>query len=384
MNDFTLVRKNLFRRKLRAILLIIVIFIAFLIFGVLAALQSAFDAPAGSAGANRLVVNNKINFTQPLPLAYVQRVAAIPGVEKVSHNSWFGGFYQEPRNALPVFAVDPVSYLAMYPDLKLSPAATKLFTTERSALLVGSSVAERFGLKEGQRIALSSNIYSQRDGRRSWDFVIAGIVTGEDNAPSSIVLLNYDYFNESRSFGRDSIGQVLVKTTDPSRNDAVMAAIDAQFANSPNETSTVTEEAFAKAFVGQLGNISLIITLVVSAAFVTILLIVGNTLVAAIRERTKEIAVFKTLGFSNSRILKMVLSESILLTVIGGLLGMAAAFAAVKVLQTILRGTIDGVTMGPLVWAQGVGIMVALGLITGAIPAFNAMRLNIVTALGRK
>lgn len=385
MNDFVLVRKNLFRKKLRAWLMIISILVAFLIFGMLASFYRAFTAGEDAAAADRLVVVNKINFTQPLPIAYFNRVRALEGVRQVAHLNWFGGYYQEPKNFLIVFAVEPQTYMDVYGnDLDIPAEMRQAFLRERTGTLVGEAMAKKWGWKVGDRVPIASNIFSQRNGSRTWDMTIVGIMKAKTpQMDTNFMVFHYGYFDETRSFGKDQIGWMVLQTTSPSVNDKVAKAIDASFANSSYETATDTEKAFNKAFVAQIGNIALIMTLVVGAAFITILMIVGNTMALTIRERTREIGVLKTLGFSGQRILGMVLGESVLLAMLGGIPGLAIAAFMAFMLRENLSNFIPGFAMTPGIAIAGVAMILALGLITGFIPALNAMRLRIAAALGR-
>ena len=385
MNDFTLIRRNLMRRRLRAGLLVFSIFIAFLIFGVLGAVRHVFSGENIKIADNRLVTVNKINFTQTLPVAYVDRIRAVPGVLAVSYANWFGGYYQDPKNQLFTFAVEPESWLATHPELLLADQARQDWLGRRDGLLVGEAAALKWGWKPGDRVPLSSNIYSQKsNGSHSWDFIVAGIYRVADpNVSTNAVLFNHAYFDESVTFGRDTVGLVVLNTENPAQNDQVIRAIDAMFANSPAETATDTAKAFNKAFAAQFGDIALIVTLVVGAAFVTILMIVGNTMAMAIRERTREIGVMKSLGFPPSRIMLLVLGEALLLSFAGGIPGLMAATLAVGLLGRALGDFVQGLTMTPAILGGGALLMAALGLITGVLPAWKAMRLDIVTALGR-
>jgi putative ABC transport system permease protein len=385
MNDFTLVAKNLFRRKLRAILMIVSILVAFLIFGVLAGVYASFTAGEDAAQADRLVVVNKVNFTQPLPVAYYNRVRAVPGVRQVTHSNWFGGYYQDPKNFLVVIAAEPATLLDVYSsDYDLTPEARQAFIRTRTGAIVGEAMARKWGWKVGDRIPVSSNIFSQKNGSHTWDFDIVGIFAGKTpQIGTDLMFFQYDYFDETRSFGKDSIGWIILQTVNPADNDRVAKAIDAMFVNSTAETSTDTEKAFNKAFAAQFGNIALIVILVVGAAFVTILMIVGNTMALSIRERTREIGVLKTLGFSGGRILRLVLGESILLALLGGLPGLALAALAAAALRPSVSNLFPGLALTPGIAAEAVMLMLALGFITGIIPALNAMRLRIATALGR-
>ena len=385
MNDFTLIGKNLTRRRLRAGLLIFSIFIAFLIFGVLGAVRHVFSGENIKIADDRLVTVNKINFTQPLPVAYVERIRAVPGVRAVSYANWFGGYYQEPKNQLFTFAVEPESWLATHPEMLLDDAARKDWLARRDGLLVGEAAARKWGWKIGDRVPLSSNIYSQKsNGSHSWEFTIIGQYTVADpNVSTNAVLFNHAYFDESVTFGRDTVGLVVLTVDNPATNEQVGRAIDAMFANSAAETATDTAKAFNKAFAAQFGDIALIVTLVVGAAFVTILMIVGNTMVMAIRERTREIGVMKSLGFPARRILLLVLGESLLLSFAGGIPGIAVATLAVGLLGHALGDFVQGLTMTPAIFGTALALMAGLGLCTGIVPAWKAMRLDIVTALGR-
>ncbi|MGO4713815.1 ABC transporter permease [Bradyrhizobium sp. 2TAF24] len=385
MNDFDLVRKNLFRRKLRAILMIVSILVAFMIFGVLAGFYRAFTSGEDRAAADRLITVNKINFTQPMPIAYFNRVRAVEGVRQVTYANWFGGYYQDPKNFLMALAIDPASYFDVYSrDFDIAPEALQTFVRERTSAVVGEKLAQKWGWKVGDRIPIGSNIFSQKSGGTSWDVTIAGIVRGKTaEIDTNFLLFQFAYFDETRSFGKDTIGWLVLQTRSPSDNDRVAKVVDAMFANSSAETSTDTEKAFGKAFAAQFGNIALIVVLVVGAAFVTILMIVGNTMALTIRERTREIGVLKTLGFSGARILRLVLGESILLALLGGIPGLVIAALVTMALRTSLANVAPSFAVSPDIALMGIGLMVALGVITGIIPALNAMRLKIAAALGR-
>ena len=386
MNDFDLVRKNLFRRKLRAALMIVSILIAFMIFGVLAGFYRAFTAGEDRAAADRLITVNKINFTQPMPIAYFNRVRAVDGVRQVTHANWFGGYYQDPKNFLMTLAIEPATYFDMYrSELDIPPEQLQAFISDRSSAVIGESMARKWGWKVGDRVPVASNIFTQRsNGSHTWDFTIAGIVKGKaEQVSTDFLLFQYAYFDETRTFGKDTIGWLILQTNSPENNDRVAKTIDAMFANSTAETSTDTEKAFGKAFAAQFGNIALIVFLVVGAAFVTILMIVGNTMALSIRERTREIGGLKTLGFSGPRILRMVLGESVLLALLGGLPGLAIAALITIALRVSLANIAPAFAVSPVIALEGIALMIALGLFTGVIPALNAMRLKIATALGR-
>jgi putative ABC transport system permease protein len=384
MNEATLVRKNLFRKKARAILLIVSIFIAFLIHGALFAFNAGMSGGFGAVAPDRLVTMNRINFTVPMPYAYWGRIQALDSVQSSSPMSWVGGYYQEPINQIQTFAADPETYFEVYPELTVPADQYAEAMSRRDCVFVGRAIANVQGWELGQRIPLSSNIWQREDGTSVWEIDVCAIFESTmDNVPTNYILMHYEYFNESLAFGRDSIGWLALRTGDPDRNDEVAAQIDAMFANSPAETRTQTEAAFWESFMAMFGNIALILTLVVGAAFATILMIVGTTMVMAINERIKEVAVMKTLGFPAPRIFRMVLSESILLSLTGGLLGLLAATLMINAIGAMIADYLPGVHMPLSVALTSLGLMLALGIITGLIPAVTAMRVKIVDALGK-
>jgi putative ABC transport system permease protein len=385
MNDLLLIRKNLFRHKLRASLMIVCILTAFAIFGVLASIERSFNAGQDVAAADRLVVVNKINFTQPLPIAYFERARATEGVQQVTHLNWFGGYYQDPKNFLIVMAVDPVTYMDVYGnEVDISSEARQTFIRERTGALVGEAMAKKWGWRVGDHVPISSNIFTQKNGSRSWDFTIVGIFGGKrPEVDTNFMVFQYDYFDETRSFGKDQIGWMVLRTTSPALNDRVVKTIDQMFANSSYETATDTEKAFNKAFLAQFGNIALIVVLVVGAAFVTILMIVGNTLMMSVRERTREIGVLKALGFSGGRIVRLVLGESIVLALAGGLSGLGLAALFIIAVRDSVRGLLPQITVSSDIALAGLALMLVFGVVTGLIPALNAMRLRVAAALGR-
>ncbi len=385
MSEIYLVWRNLVRRKLRFALTLFAIFTAFLIFGVLGSLRAGFQSGVDLTADNRLVTVNKINFTQPLPISYLNKVRAIEGIQVASHAAWFGGYVRDSRNVVVTFAVEPDSYLQVYAgEIVLEPAQREAFLRNRQGLIVGQALATAQGWKVGDRIPVQSNIFTRSNGTTTWEMVVEGIFRGSDESSDTRrMYFHYDYMNESRTLGKDFTGLIVFNTADTTQNERIARQVDALFVNSFQETQTDTAKAFNKAFVAQFGNIALIITSVVSAAFFTILLIVGNTMMLAIRERTTEIAVLKTLGFRSLRIFRMVLAESMFLSLLGGLLGIGVALLAITAMRKALAGVLPDLALGPEVMLQGLAIMLGLGLVTGLLPALAAMRLNIVTALGR-
>jgi len=386
VKDLYLVFKNLTRNKLRLVLNSFAIFIAFFLFSLLGALGGAFDAGIELSADDRLIVVNKINFTQPLPIAYTNKIRAVPGVSNVTYANWFGAYHQDQRKPLVGIAVDPESYLKVYSELRLTPDARERWFSDRQGMIVGEALAQTKGWKIGDRVPISSNIFSKADGSHTWDMVVSGIFTAEDQQlDTNYLLFHYKYFIETQTFGSDFIGWLILTTDDPELNESVAKAIDSQFANSSAETETSTEKAFNKAFIEQIGSIGLIIQSVVFAAFFTILLIVGNAMALAVRERTKEIAVLKTIGFSASRIFKMVLVESVSLAFLGGVLGMLSAHFILNLIAQVpqIRSILPNLVLTSEIAFTGIAYMLILGVVTGFFPALRAMKLNTVDALSR-
>jgi putative ABC transport system permease protein len=384
VNEPYLILKNLTRKPLRFGLTLFAIMIAFLIYGVLASFERSFNASIEDYDNDRMVTVNRINFTQPLPLAYVNRIRALPEIAKLTHSTWSGAFVRESKNRMAGFAVEAKTYFDTYPNIVIDPLERQAFESNRQGMAVGERLANKQGWKKGDRIPLQSNIYTRSDGSRTWEMTIEAIMRPKkESDDTDFLVFHYEYLNEARTVNRDMVHMIEFQTSDPARNDAVAQKIDAMFANSFAETQTDTSKAFGRAFIAQLGNIAFIITSVVSAAFFTILLIVGNTMMLTIRERTTEIAVLKTLGFEATRIFRLVLGESMFLSVLGGVAGLALAYAAMHAMRAALSDSMPNMQLDAVVIGRAAVIMLLLGIVTGLLPALNAMRLNIVTALGR-
>jgi putative ABC transport system permease protein len=376
-----LVLANLRRKPLRTFFTLGSIVVAFLMFGVLGAMTRAFSAGAELAGADRLLVIHKVSLIQLMPESYRSRIRQVDGVKRVSSATWFGGVYQDDRNQLPTFPVDD-SYLDIYPEYVIPSDGRQRWLADRRGAIVGRPIAEEFGWKVGDTIPLRSNIWRQADGSATWELNISALYeVPEAGGDPRNVLLHYDYFEESRGWGKGLVGWYIVQVADPAAAPRVAREIDSQFANSPAETKTATEKAFAQSFVNQIGNIGAIMTGVVSAVFFTMLLVTGNTMAQSVRERTPEIGVLKTLGFTGPVVTALILAESILLTAIGGFLGMAGAYLTVEGAGGMVRQYLPVWEVPADAWLSASGMILGLGLLAGAVPAWNAQRLPIVQAL---
>jgi putative ABC transport system permease protein len=384
MKFLGLIWRSAWRKKIRTALTVLSVLVAFVLFTLLSAVGRAFDAGGAMTGAERLVVIDKVSLINFLPISYEARIARIPGVATVTHQSWFGGYYQDPKNQFPQFPVEPEDYFDVYPELVLPEEQMRAWKEDRTGAVVGKDLAETYGFKIGDRVPIQSTIFSQKNGSRTWEFDIVGIVdTTDPKGGSTFLLFRHDYFAEANSFGDGFVGWFTLRLEPGADPVEVSDAIDMEFANSPNETETSTEAAFAASFAKQFGNIALIVTLILAAVFFTLLLVTGNTMAQSVRERIAEIAVMKTVGFSDGKVLAIVLSESVLIMLLGGLLGLGVGWILCKGVAAALASFMPGIIVSAEIVLTAVAFMVIVGLVAGLFPALHAMRLSIVDALAR-
>lgn len=376
---------NLGRKKARTILTVLSIMIAFLLFGLLRSLAAAFDQGAEIAGEDRLVSINKISLIQPLPENYVAKVQALEGVDKATSANWFGGYYQNPRNQFSQFPVIAEDYFEIYSDMfSLPDEQMQAWKKNRIGVVIGKGLVDRFKWKIGDRIPLIG-LFPREGGSTTWEFVIEGVYEAKSKgADTNVMLMHYDYFNEARQYAKGDLGWLIIRVQDPKQAAQVAAAIDALFANSPAETKTSSEKEFAKSFAKQFGDIGLITTLILGAVFFTMLLVAGNTMAQSFRERIPELAILKTLGFSDLAVMIMVLAEAIVISLIGGLAGLFLAKFFISGAAESLAATLPGLNLSTTMMLFGVGLMFLFGLLTGIIPALQGLQLNIVAALRRR
>ena len=383
MKFLYLVWSNIKRRKLRTSLTVLSIFVAFLLFGLLCTIKEAFTAGIDLAGADRIIVRHKVSLIMTLPVTYGPRMERIPGVTAATHCTWFNGIYQnEPKNFFASIPVEPEPFLAMYPEYLLPDDQRQAWLKTRTGAIAGRVLAERFKWKIGDRVPLTSPIWP-RQGDGAWEFEIVGIYEGAQKGTDTTgFFFRYDYFDEGRSRGEGLVGWYTVRVKDPDRAAETAQAIDAEFANSPYETKAEPEGAFLQGFAQQIGNIGTILIAILSAVFFTILLVAGNTMAQAVRERTEELGVLKGMGFTNELVLALVLAESCLVAAVGGLAGLGAAWLVAA------RGS-PVPAMLPVFYLPhrdliiGAVLVFALGVAAGILPALQAMRLQIAVALRR-
>lgn len=382
MKFLPLILANFRRHRLRTLLTILSVLVAFLLFGYLVAITKAFSMGVDIAGADRLVVRHKVSIIQLLPGSYEQDIEEIEGVAEATPYTWFGGIYQDPKNFFAQMATDPEEIWEVYPEFIIDPEAVERFTKLRTGAIVGKQTAERYGFEVGDQIPIQATIWQPRDGGQTWTFEIVGIYeAAEKGVDDTQFIFRQDYLEENSRTG-GQVGWYVIKVDDPDRAVEIAKQIDEMFANSPAETKTETEGAFVQAFADQMGNIGAIVTGILAAVFFTILLVAGNTMAQAVRERTQELGVLKAIGFSDRSILGLVLVESTLIAIIGGAIGLTLAWFI------IAQGDPTGGAL-PLFYFPvddlilGAALVVLLGLIAGLIPAIQAMRLNTVVALRR-
>jgi putative ABC transport system permease protein len=379
MRYLPLLVANLGRRKIRTALTIGSFAVALFLFGILGAIHYGFRQGIDIAGADRLVVIGRTSIIQPLPLAYLARLKRVPGVVDAAHSTWLGGVYQDPKNFFPQFAIVPDDWRRMYPEYVVPDAQWKAFVDDRQGAVIGAKLADRFGWKVGDRIPLKMPGYL---GGGAWEFNVRAIYHGtRPNDDETQLWMRHDYlYEKAPPYWRGIVGWYVVRVNNPDHAVQIAHAIDAEFANSASETRTQTESAFAAAFMKQMGNIEFLLLSIGAVVFFTLLLVTGNTMAIAVRERTNEFAVLKAIGYSARLVLALVLAESVVIAVIGGALGLWLASGVAK--QDITQGLL-ALYLPVSAFVLGAAVTVGTGLLAGLVPAIGAMRLNVATALRR-
>ena len=381
MKFLPLVWRNLLRRKVRTTFTLLSIFIAFVLYAFLMTIRTAFSMGVDMAGVDRLMMMHKVSLVQLLPIAYLKDIQSTPGVQRASHNTWFGGTYQDNANQFGVIAVDPEPYLTLYPEFKVPAEQVRAWLADRQGALVGRDIATRYGWKLGDKVPLKGTIWQPKQGT-TWYFNVDGIYDGDKAVDKTNFFFRYDYLDENRRGAYGQVGWYIIKIDDPSRAAEMAAKLDAQFANSSAETKTSTEKAFLQGFVNQVGDVGAIMVAILAAVLFSILLVTANTMAQTVRERTSELAVLKTLGFSNGLVVGLVLAESLFMSVLAGGSALGLTWLLVS------RGSLNTAFLPVFVirgrdLLMGVLLCVLLGALAGALPAAAAMRLKITDALRR-
>ncbi len=381
MKFSSLIFANLFRKKVRLILTIGSFAVALFLFAFLAVVRDAFSRGADVAGADRLIIINRTSIINPIPLSYRDKILRIPGVKSITHNNWFGGIYQDEKNFFPQFAIDPENQRQVIPELMVPEDQWSSFLKDRQGAIVGARTAERFHWKIGDRIPIKATIYSTG----TWDFNIDGIYHGKDaKSDETQFWFQWDYLEERMpDRAKGQVGWYVLRLNSPDDAVRVAKAIDEEFTNSPFETKTQTESAFLINWVKQFGNIQFLILSIGTVVFITLLLVTGNTMATSVRERTSELAVLKAIGFSDRAVLLFVLAESIVIAVVGGIMGLGLAVVAVPGLAKALNGVLPSLVLAPSMLLIGLIFALFVGLASGLLPGLTAMRMRVVNALRR-
>ena len=385
MRFLPLLWSNLMRRKVRSVCTALSIFVAFLLLGALLSIRAGFARGVDLTGADRLVVSQRSAFNQPMPLAYRDRLAAMPGVAAVTYVAWFPGVYQDHRNDFPILAVDTDGWFEMYGHLWTVPADhLARWKANRTGAIVGQDLADRFGWSIGDRIPLTGTMWPKRGGG-AWEFTVDGIyhagpATGR-NASLDLMFFHYAYFNDTRTVGQDFVDSYRVRVADARSSNDIAQRIDATFANSAFETTTSTENAFVRAIAEQIGDVGAIVMAILAPVLFTIVLVCANTMAQAVRERTNEVAVLETLGFTRKRVLGLVLIESLVLPLTAGGVGVAAWLLIQRTNPT--GGTVPMSPLSSFEIGFAVLTAVLVGCAAGLAPAWQVHRRTIVDALRR-
>ena len=383
MKYWIIILAALNRKRWRTGLTISSLVIAFLLFGLLRSVAVVFTEDIELSGDDRLVVASKYSIIDSMPISYLQRIKSIENVDIVAHQDWFGGTYIDRANFFPKWPVPPKDFLDIYQEFNISSEQKEAFITTRTGMIAGKKLAERFNWKIGDRIPVIGDIYFMSNGSNLWEFDLVGIFTDIDNPGNEEqVFMNYQYFDEAReSYTKGTVGNFIVKLDSKDAGPRVAQEIDAMFANSMDETKTYTEKAYQQMFASQIGDIGLIMNSILAAVFFTILLVTGNTMSQSIRERTSELAVFKTIGFSDMTMLILVLIESMVLCLIGAILGLGITALLMPGLSELISVSLGEISLDSSVIISGIGIAIITAFISGFPPALGAMRLKVVDAL---
>lgn len=382
MKYFPLIWAQLFRSRTRTLLTLLSVITAFMLFGMLDAVRVAFNSGGSVDGANRLVVASRLSITQTLPVNLRDRIATVPGVRDATYAMWFGGIYQDPKNFFANYSVAP-NFFDVYRNYEIPADQLAAFKATRSGAVVGEALAKEFGWKVGDTIPLQATIFP-RSGSNDWPLQLVGIFRARDRSTANNeerqLMMNWSYFDESNDYIKSKVSWFTVALDNPAHASRVAQAIDALSANSDHETKSQTESAFQQAFAKQFADIGLIVTSIMGAVFFTLLLLTGNTMAQAVRERIPELATLKTLGFTDGSVLWLVLAEAVLLVGVGGAAGMGLAALVLPVVASKSMGMLP--TSVPMqTWLAGIALIVLIGLVVGVLPALRARRLKIVDAL---
>lgn len=378
MKYLPLVWSNLWRNPVRTVLTFLSIVAAFVLLGLLQGVNAGFSQAIGKSNAGRLLVVDRVSFTELLPLAYMETIRSVPGVKQVAFATYFGGYYQQPTNQMTTWMVDSDHFFDVYPEYRPSAAAQDAFKSTADGAIAGSAMAKKYGWKIGDRIPLRSTLWMNKSSGLNWNFRLVGIYPSDK--PNGLFAANHRYFDKARAFGEGSVGWYIVQIADPSRSAAIAESIDRRFANSPDETKTITEKEFIQSFIRQIGDLGFVIAAVTGAVLFTLFFLTWNTISQSVRERIADFAVLKTLGFSNLGVAGLIVSEALAIYLAGAAVGLALAALAYGQLPNIFAVK----ALPAAVIAEGVAVAVVLSLLSVLFPGVRIARLGIVDALSRR
>ena len=382
MKYFPLIWAGVRRKPVRSILTLLSVVVAFTLFGLAHGIMAGLDALILQMSDTRLRIQSRVNITEPLPLAYLARIEAVPGVKGAAFYNFFGGYYQDPKNSISAGAMDMTRLHVMFPEIRLPAELLDTMQRTRNGALIGKALAEERGWKIGDRIPLRSNIWTRKDGAPEWVFEIVGIYAWKDDKiPSNEFWINYDSFDEARAFGTSTVTIYMARIDDPRRAAEIGNSIDGLFSNSPFETQTQAERDWIRARINQTGNIAFFINGIIAAVMVALLFLTFNTMVQSVRERTPEFAVLKTYGYGNGLVVSLVFIEAVVLCVVSALIGVEIAALASPMIYKLIQA--DGLAFPWNVFGSGAAIATLVAIVSGALPAWRTQRLDVVAALAR-
>jgi putative ABC transport system permease protein len=380
MKYLNLVLKSARRSKRRTALTMMSVAIAVFLFAALQAVLDGFDAVAAASSSTRVVTIRSTSLMFMMPTSHGEIIKSTPGVRDVTFASWFGGIYKDPKNFFGQFAVDPESYLRMYPEIILSPEDKRAFLEDRTGCIVGDGLIKRFGWKLGDRIVLTPGIPYY--GTQDYTFTIRGVYKAGSSAVDNQSMMFHWKYADERGVAKGQVGWYVAEIANPDQAAQVALEIDQKFSNSPYETKTDTEKAFSASFGKMLGNLNLLLGSVALAVVITTLFVAANTMAMSVRERTTEIAVMRTLGFPAAMIFMLVVGEGLVVSILGGALGAAAARLTINgEFLSMSGGFIPAFGVSNWNVVVGLGLSALIGVLAAVIPAGMASRLKIVDAL---
>jgi len=385
MNMFTLIWQNSLRKKVRFTLTCLSALVAFFLFTTLSAINNALSSNANSIDNYRLITSHKVSMTRALPINFSDKIKNINGVDKVSYSSWFGGYFQNEKQQVTMTAVDSSNYFAIYDEYQLSPAQLKKWQNTQTGIIIGSEIAKKYHWNVGDSIPLSSSIWMNRDGLFTWQFTVSAIYQGKhESTDNKKIFFQHKYFDRARAYSQNSINWLTTKISPSADNEQVIQLIDQKFANSSSPTRTITEQVFIKEQAQQFIDMAMVIKLVLSAVFFTLLLIVCNTLIQVIRERLSELAMMKALGFSAPYLIIQIYAEALFLIGLGAVSGTILATLTLNSVQVNMANFLVGIYIAKSHYLISIIIVFIAAAMGSLFPAISIKNLNISQTLGAK